>query len=130
MKKFRLVRLEQSSHGALGAFLIDGEIHSFTLEPDATDPKKPQIKQGVYHVQRFHGTKWKDTFEIVVPDHVAVLIHAGNTEADTRMCILLGESVGKLKGDRAVLNSGYSFKSFMQRMGDDQEATLFIEDRY
>ena len=86
--------------------------------------------QGVYTVKRFHGTKWKDTFEIIVFGHTAVLFHAGNTEADTRMCILLGSTVGKLKGNRAVLNSGISFSSFMKKMGDDQEAVLFIEDRY
>ena len=130
MKRLKLIRLEHSSQGAVGVLLIDGEIHSFTLEPDAADPKKPQIKQGVYAVRRFHGAKWKDTFEIVVLGHTAVLFHAGNTEADTRMCVLLGSTVGKLKGNRAVLNSGTSFSSFMKKMGDDQEAVLFVEDRY
>ena len=130
MKRLKLIRLEHSSQGAVGVLLIDDEIHSFTLEPDAADLKKPQIKQGVYTVRRFHGAKWKDSFEIVVPEHSAVLFHAGNTEADTQMCILLGSTIGKLKGNRAVLNSGTSFSSFMKKMGDDQEAVLFIEDRY
>ena len=130
MKRLKLVRLEHSSQGAVGVLLIDGEIHSFTLEPDATDPKKPQIKQGVYTMKRFHGAKWKDTFEIVVPGHTAVLFHAGNVETDTQMCVLLGSTVGKLKKNRAILNSGIAFSSFMGKMGDDQEATLFIEDRY
>jgi len=130
MKVARLVRLEQSDEGALGVLVIDGVIQCFTLEPDVDDKLKPQIKQGSYHCQRFHGTKWKDTFEIVVPGHTAVLFHAGNTEADTQMCILLGATTGKLKGERAVLNSGDTFKAFMALMGKDQEFVLFIEDRY
>ena len=52
------------------------------------------------------------------------------SEADTQMCILLGSTVGKLKGNRAVLNSGISFSSFMKKMRNDQEAILFVEDKY
>ena len=128
--RIRIVRLEMSKQGALGVLLMDDVIFCFTLEPDITEKRKLYIQQGVYHCQRFHGTRWKDTFEILVPGHTAVLFHAGNTEADTQMCILLGSTIGKLKGNRAVLNSGISFSSFMKKMGDDQEAVLFIEDRY
>jgi len=128
--RIRIVRLEMSKQGALGVLLMDDVIFCFTLEPDITEKRKLYIQQGVYHCQRFHGTRWKDTFEILVPGHTVVLFHAGNTEADTRGCILLGATVGKLKGNRAVLNSGISFSSFMKKMGDDQEAVLFIEDRY
>ena len=47
MKKLKLIRLEHSSQGAVGVLLIDGEIHSFTLEPDAADQYKHPVLFGV-----------------------------------------------------------------------------------
>jgi hypothetical protein len=126
VKELKIVRLEETDEGAVGVLLIDGLVHSFTLEPDSGDKKKSQIPLGSYHVRRFHGNKWKDTFEIVVPGHTAVLFHSGNTEEHTQMCVLLGEKEGYLKGERAVLESGMAFKSFMEIMGEDQEAKLFV----
>jgi hypothetical protein len=126
MKELKIVRLEETPKGAVGVLLIDGLVHSFTLEPDSGDKKKSQIPLGCFHVKRFHGAKWKDTFEIVVPGHTAVLFHSGNTEEHTQMCVLLGEKEGYLKGERAVLESGMAFKSFMEIMGEDQEAKLFV----
>jgi hypothetical protein len=128
--RVRLVRLEQTDQGALGVLLLNNEIFCFTLEPDANEKGKLYIKQGVYHCQRFHGTKWPNTFEIVVPGHTAVLFHAGNTEADTLGCVLLGATTGKLKGYRAVLNSGATFREFMARMDGLNGFPLFVEDRY
>ena len=126
----RIVRLEQSEQGALGVLLIEQTIFSFTLEPDVNDKGKLYIPQGCYHCQRFHGNKWPNTFEIVVPGHTAVLFHSGNTEADTLGCILLGSSTGKLKGNRAVLNSGDTFKSFLEQTKSIEWFKLFVEDRY
>jgi hypothetical protein len=126
----RIIRLEQASDGAIGVLLLDSKIFSFTLEPDANDKNKPQIPAGEYLCKRFHGIKWTDTFEIVVPGHTAVLYHAGNTEADTKMCVLLGSTVGKLKGNRAVQNSGKTFEEFMNRCFNLMRFQLLIEDRY
>ncbi len=126
----RIVRLEQSDQGAIGVMLIDGVIFCFTLEPDINERGKLYITQGSYHCQRFHGNKWKDTFEIVVPGHTAVLFHSGNTEADTLGCILLGATTGKLKGQRAVLNSGNTFKEFLETTKSLDAFNLFIEDKY
>jgi hypothetical protein len=126
----RIVRLEQSSQGALGVLLLNSKIFCFTLEPDFTDEKKHQIPAGVYKCKRFHGIKWTDTFEIVVEGHTAVLFHAGNTEDHTLMCVLLGATTGKLKGQRAVLNSGVTFENFMGMLYDVMEFDLKIEDCY
>ncbi len=128
--KSKIVRLEHSNQGALGVLLLDGSIFCFTLEPDKDEKGKLYISQGVYHCQRFHGNKWKDTFEILVPGHTAVLFHSGNTEADTLGCVLLGATTGKLKGNRAVLNSGQTFQGFLAKTEGVSEFPLFIEDRY
>ncbi len=121
MKIAELIRLEKSSQGLIGVLRMDGVVFSFTLEPDTTF-----LKQGSYHCKRFHGEKWPNTFEIEVPGHTAVLFHAGNVELDSRGCVLLGSSVGKLKGDRAVLNSGVTFERFLEVTKDQEFFTLFI----
>lgn len=128
--RMRIVRLEESAQGALGVMLIDSVIFCFTLEPDRNERSKLYIPRGVYHCQRFRGTKWPNTFEIVVPGHTAVLFHSGNVEADTLGCVLLGATVGKLRGNRAVLNSGETFKNFLSLTENVNEFPLFIEDRY
>jgi hypothetical protein len=130
MYSARIVRLEDSPQGAIGVLLFNGEIFCFTLEPDRNERGKLHIPQGVYHCQRFAGKKWRDTFEITVPGHTAVLFHSGNTEADTLGCVLLGATTGKLKGDRAVLNSGDTFGRFLEKLKGHKEFKLFIEDRY
>jgi len=129
-KTVRLVRLEQTEQGALGILLIDGFIFCFTLEPDFKEEGKLYIPQGNYNCKRFHGTKWPNTFEIEVKGHTAVLFHSGNTEADTLGCILLGATVGKLKGNRAVLNSGDTFKNFLGITSNVNKFNLYIEDSY
>jgi len=128
--KARIIRLEQTSQGALGVLLLDGEIFCFTLEPDAKEPDKLYIFPGVYRCRRFHGMKWPNTFEIIVAGHSAVLFHAGNTEADTLGCVLLGATTGKLKGQRAVLNSGATFQAFLNITKDLDEFVLLVEDSY
>lgn len=124
----KLIRVEASDQGALGVLLINGSAFCCTLEPDANDPVKGHIKPGVYDCFRFSGTKWKDTFEIAVPGHTAVLFHSGNIEADSMMCVLLGASFGNLRGHRAVLNSGETFKNFLDRTKGLDKFTLFVED--
>lgn len=125
----RIVRLEQTFDGSLGVLLLDSKIFCFTLHPDALDSKY-HIPAGEYLCKRFHGIKYPNTFEIVVKGHTALLFHSGNTEADTRGCTLLGSTVGKLKGNRAVLNSGNTFEEFMNGMYNLMEFPLVIEDRY
>ena len=131
-----LIRLEETPQGSIGVLLIDGTVLGWTLEPDSADPEKGHIPGGtpaapaLYPVRRFHGTKWPDTFEIIVEGHTAVLFHAGNREADTRMCVLQGATIGKHLGERAVLNSGETFRTFMKTMGDIQETVLEVIDFY
>jgi hypothetical protein len=127
MKKLNLIRVETSEQGLIGVLLVDGVIECFTLQPDLTD-KHFSISAGHYRCKRFHGTKYPDTFEIVVPGHTALLFHILNLEDQSEGCIGLGESVGYLDGKRAILASGIAFAEFMKKMGNDQECTLIIED--
>lgn len=113
METVRIVRLEQTAQGALGSMTLFGHLFCSTLEPDSNDPDRFQIPEGTYFCRRFSGSKYKDTFEVVVPGHTALLFHAGNIEAHTQGCIILGQYPGKLANNRAVLNSGNTFNKFM-----------------
>jgi len=124
-----LYRLEQTTQGALGALVLNGQYFCSFLMPDAGGDKY-QIPSGQYKCKRFHGHKWKDTFEIVVENHSALLFHSGNVEAHSMGCVLLGQYPGKLKGQRAVLNSGVTFKEFMRRLENVKEFDLSIIDCY
>jgi len=126
----KLVRIEMSDQGAIGVLTVDNSVFCFVLEPDKDQQGKLYILPGLYQCRRFHGQKWPNTFEIVVPGHTAVLFHSGNTEADTLGCLLLGSSVGKLKGNRAVLNSGATFQEFLNITKALQTFPLVVEDCY
>ena len=127
MKRLRIVRVESTEQGLLGVLTIDGQLTCLTMQPDPADVHF-SIPAGSYECRRFHGKKWQDTFEIKVKGHTALLFHSGNVEDNSEGCILLGEQVGELNGKRAVLASGKAFCDFMKKMGDDQEASLFIVD--
>lgn len=112
----KVVRLEQTHEGALGAMLLNDHYFCSTIEPDNGDPERFQIPEGIYYCKPFHGTRFPNTFEIVVPNHTALLFHAGNTEKDTTGCVVVGQYPAKLMGDRAVLNSGVTFEKFMSHL--------------
>jgi hypothetical protein len=126
--KAKIVILEESEQGALGVLVLDNAIFCFCLLPDSADKKKFHLPTVSYLCKRFHGTKWPNTFEVVVEGHTAVLFHAGNTEADSEGCVLLGATTGKLKGNRAVLNSGDTFKAFLEYTKNINDFQLTVID--
>ena len=58
-----------------------------------------------------------------VPGYLGVLIHPGNTNADTSGCILVGENkvVGK------VINSQLTWKKLMTKLVKDKNIILIVE---
>ena len=59
-----------------------------------------------------------------------VLFHPGNFKGDTKGCILLVQHFGKIKEDRAIINSGATFKTFMDLMRDINVFHLTIHEIY
>lgn len=120
MERLRVIRFEETEQGALGVLTFDGKFFLFSLEPDSQDKKRPHVEDGTYPLRRFSGAKWKDTLEIVVPGHSAVLFHVGNFEEDSRMCVLLGSAPGYLahggKKVRAVLSSWLAYRKFQKEV--------------
>lgn len=115
----KLVRLEEAKDGTFGALLIQGSVFCVTLEPPDKDNQRniSNIPPGKYTCKRAVSYRFGNTFEITnVPNRTHVLFHAGNIADDTAGCVLLARKWGVLGDERAILNSGNTFKQFMQVM--------------
>lgn len=133
MKIIELIRLEEGEQGTLGILKINKEVFCYTLEPTdkLNKPNESCIPAQQYICQRIDSPKFGDTFEIRnVPGRSHVLFHAGNTQDDTLGCVLLGQTVGKLKENRAVLNSGNTFRAFLAVLGNEDKFHLTVKEEY
>lgn len=133
MKVARLIRLEESEQGTIGVLLIDAEVFCFTLEPSdlLNAINRSSIPAQQYLCRRVNSPRFGRTFEVsFVPGRSEILFHPGNIATDTEGCILLGETVGKLKGKRAVLNSGATFRRFMTVLNREEKFHLTIKEGY
>lgn len=127
-----LIRLEEDArYGTFGVLKINKQIFCVTLEPSDLENLKAQssIPAQQYMCRRRSTPTYPNTFEVLaVPGRTNILFHAGNLIGDTAGCILLGEHIGKLREDRAVLNSGKTFAAFMLLLDDYDEAHLTIRE--
>ncbi len=128
MKILELIRLEETEQGTIGVLKINKTVFCFTLEPPDLENRvnKSSIPAQQYTVKPYSSQNYPDIYEIInVPDRSYVLFHPGNTVDNTAGCILLGESLGKLQGDRAVLNSGKTFNKFRNILrNEDHHLTI------
>ena len=129
-----IIRLEEDFlHGTFGVLKIDKAVFCVTLEPPDREnlPHMSSIPAQQYECNRLNSQKYGETFKVIhVPYRTNILFHAGNIAVDTGGCILLGQYFGKLKGDRAVLNSGATFKNFMRVMQGEDYFHLTIKEEY
>ncbi len=124
-----IIRIEKSENIMLGALKLNGKILCLTLELpfNFNTPNISCIPENIYLCSRKDSPKFGNTFEIVdVPYRTNILFHTGNTVEDTLGCILLGNSLGSLKGERAILQSGVAFKEFMSKLKDIDHFSLHI----
>ena len=135
----RIVRLEHDREGSFGALLLNDRVFCVTLELPwlGNQPQISSIPAGKYVcgltpsplITRLTNGVWKEGFLIHdVPNRSAVMIHPGNTDDDTHGCILVAQGYGKLRGERAILNSGVTFNEFMLTMRNHREFPLIIRD--
>lgn len=111
--EYVLKRINSGPDGTFGEIRYKGEVLCVTCE-DPWNDNKPRIScipKGVYKVVR-HGwakdtpVKFKRVWELLnVPGRSAILIHAGNTQADTIGCILAGTSYGNIDGKPGIVGS-------------------------
>lgn len=129
-----LIRLEESHRfGTFGVLRINKEVFCVTLEPRDEENVKEvsSIPAQQYICVRHQSPKFGPTFEITdVPGRSHVLFHSGNRIEHTSGCILLAEHFGKLQGDRAILNSGKTFREFLEFMHGYAQAHLTIYEHF
>ena len=125
----KIIRLEKTYQGTLGVMLVQDLAFCITLEPEDLDNQRriSCIPEGVYLCKRVQSPRFGNTFEVTdVPGRSHILFHAGNTEDDTMGCILVGNTFDKLRGKRAVLNSGQTFKRFLKLLDGESQFWLTI----
>ena len=131
-----LVRLCIAPEGAFGVLLLDGlPVGPVSLERSyplvESRPRGPQfvkIPKGRYRCTRtkyYRGNY--DTFEVTgVLGHSRLLFHAGNMEADSEGCILIGRRFGLLHGQPAVLESIRGFGDLMALLANKPSFDLMV----
>lgn len=133
MKILELIRLEESEHGTIGILKIDKVVFCYTLEPTdkLNKSNESSIPAQQYICEKIFSSKFGGTIQVLnVPGRSHILFHAGNVQGDTLGCILLGDTIGKLKGARAILNSGKTFRRFLDLMSNENQLHLTIREVY
>lgn len=137
--KAEIVRVESGRDGTFGVLLLDGMVFCVTLELPWRGNAQgvSSIPAGRYLCQRTASPlvaritdgKWDETFEVSgVPGRSRILFHSGNTVVDSRGCILVASSYGKLRENRGILNSGATFDLFMTALRNVNAFGLTVRD--
>ena len=130
-----LIRTGFSDQGTNGMLVTNG-FSCFTLElPWRHNNRSVScIPQGQYKVIQRASPKYGKIYWVTeVPSRSYILIHSGNYAGDVSKgykshvqgCILLGQKMGRLSGQKAVLNSRVTVNKFM-RMTDLQPFKLHV----
>ena len=129
-----LMRLEENhDHGTFGILKINKMVFCVTLEPrdQLNAPFVSSIPAQQYMCRRRSSPKYGQTWKVEnVPNRLDILFHPGNVDEHTEGCIILAQHFGKLRGDRAVLNSGVTFYEFMLMTRNAVKLSLTIREVY
>lgn len=134
----RLIRFNQSDHGTFGVFLAP-DFRAYSLELPWLDNQRQVscIPPGHYPMRWIQPRRPKSGMWWLyhvqdVPGRTGILIHVGNyagqpppLKADSWGCILLGDKMGVLGEQRAVLNSRFTMNRFHMVMRQ-REARLEV----
>ena len=93
--KLQLMREQYRPDSTVGRLLVDGTFECFTLEDGIRTSKvhgRTAIPPGTYRVTVTPSPRFRKALPRLhdVPNFQGVLIHPGNTAADTEGCILVG----------------------------------------
>lgn len=130
MKKLTLRRFANTPMGAFGSIAIPDGPTLYTCEDQWRNNVVGDscIPAGVYKCKaRPYYAKGYDAIEVTnVPGRSHILFHIGNTNVDTRGCILVGSALGYVKGQWAVTDSTNAFKNILMPWFDGEEFELEI----
>jgi hypothetical protein len=146
-----LERLFSDPEATLGILALDGKAACFTLEDQHQKVKVPgetRIPAGRYRLkQRARGesphfdSRYTEKFgsehqgmiEIMdVPGFTAVLIHMGNTDADTRGCVLVGMRGDAMAEPKVIGMSEVAYRRLYRKLVAalaDGAVSLSVTDR-
>ena len=136
MVKVSLLRQLGDDQGTPGAILVPGTAPFHALELPWRDnlQRRSCIPEGDYTCQIVRSPRFGRVYHVTgVPGRSAVLIHSGNFAGNIDLgfkshvegCILLGEKVGTLDKQRAVLVSRPAVTRFMRAL-EEKPFTLEI----
>lgn len=128
MRIVRIVRDPSGPSGVFGTLLTDSGFGAYTLEPSRDRAEHPCIPAGGYRVDLLDHPKHGKCYEIIgVPGRTSILFHVGNYAADppgksdSEGCILLGNAIGEIGNEPALLQS----KDAIHRFNDDMDGESF-----
>lgn len=128
---YTLKRVFHSTDRTLGVLMDRWGPFCVTLEDPWRENRRNVscIPVGNYLCIRTQSPKFGNTFEVKhVENRNHILFHKGNTEEDTKGCILLGESFGYLGSKQAILSSGRAFQEFLLKLRCIDRFLLKIEN--
>jgi hypothetical protein len=126
---YTLTRISQSSEGTFGLFTDPTGLQlCVTCEPPP-DTDHPCIPAGTYQVIPHNSPAHPNTWEISnVPGRTAILIHNGNTDADTLGCVVVGKSFGWIGTQQAIMESDVTLGMLQQTL--PQNFSLNIVEQF
>ena len=137
MSSLKLVRDSYSEMGTFGKLYINSQFFCYTVEKPWEENKEGEscIPEGTYPlglryspvVKKTSAGEFEEGYEVMnVPGREYIMIHVGNSQRDFEGCIGLGDSLGYVHNEWAVLNSRTTFKKFMQIMEESNDWSLEI----
>lgn len=108
MKKLKLTRVGEFDDATLGVLSVDSRPICVTLEDLWKENEKMVscIPKGKYEIEWHTSPKFGECYILKnVPNRSHILIHAGNTAADTHGCILLGLMFNTVSKRAAIQSS-------------------------
>lgn len=141
LKTVYLRRLETSDHGTFGRLYVDDQEAFYTMELPwrANMSNKSDIPDGIYHVNMVYSDHFKKKVYLLdrVPNRWGICIHAANYAGDLLKgykshlngCIALGEKIGSMEGQKALLLSRPAIRRFETLM-NEQSFLLEVKTCY
>jgi len=134
MKTGRIVRVATNpKHGTFGTLVLEGQPLCNTLEPYSRDNAVGLscIPAGQYIMEPQHSSTFgPGTYTVTeVQGRSYIRVHKGTYDSHTKGCIILGEKLGEINGEWALLSSGEALKEFKEKAAGEK-ILLTITEAY
>jgi len=128
MDILELTRKETGPGETVGILMVNKKLFGPVLEPRKMENKIniSCIPTGQYFCKKYFSEKYKCACLAIynVPGREYISMHYGNTEKDSKGCLLIGTYVGYLDGKRAVLRSMAALETLMDLVGESCHLTI------